>query len=217
MRILWSVNTFSPTIASQLNVGSAHSISWVEAMSARLKNREEVSLAIASTADVEKVRKSHLDGNCYYILPNNGNMKNAWQEVISDFAPDIIHAYGTERQHNVSLIECVNKRIPILVSLQGIIAEYEKHYYGGISRHTILRYYTMGDVLLHQGIFEGKKQFARQKKLESYILKNVSYVEGRSDWDRVMSEQINPHRKYFSCPRMIRAPFFQFSWDETCA
>ena len=144
-------------------------------------------------------------------------MKNAWQEVISDFAPDIIHAYGTERQHNVSLIECVNKRIPILVSLQGIIAEYEKHYYGGISRHTILRYYTMGDVLLRQGIFEGKKQFARQKKLESYILKNVSYVEGRSDWDRVMSEQINPHRKYYSCPRMIRAPFFRFSWDKTCA
>ena len=214
MRILWSVNTLSPSIASKLNIKSAHSISWVEAMSARLKERDDVTMAIASPGNGDELQISSLDGISYYILPNNKELNASWQTIISDFKPDIIHIYGTERQHNVSLIECVNKKIPVVVSLQGIIAEYEKHYYGGISRSKILKYYTLGDILLRQGIFSGKKKFSRQKSLEAKILKNVSYVEGRSDWDRVMSEQINPNRKYYSCPRMIRFPFFESSWEE---
>ena len=215
MRILWSVNTLSPMIASQLNIKSLHSISWVDAMSNRLKDRNDVVLAIASPGNVNELRKSHMNGIEYYILPNTNKIKNAWQEVISNFSPDIIHIYGTERQHNLSLVDFVSNRLPIIVSLQGIIAEYEKHYYGGISRREILKYYTLGDIFLRQGIFSGKKKFVLQKKLEAEILKNISYVEGRSDWDRVMSEQINPNRKYYSCPRMIRPPFFETSWDET--
>lgn len=214
MRLLWSVNTLPPGIASRLDVKSLHSISWVEAMAERLKKREDVFLAIASPGDVSELKKACIDGIEYYILPNKKEMKGIWQQVLTDFNPDIIHIYGTERQHNLSLVNCVNRRLPIVVSLQGIIAEYEKHYYGGIGKKEIIRYYTLGDILLRQGIFSGKKKFARQKKLEAEILNNVSYVEGRSDWDRVMSEQINPNRKYYHCPRMIRSQFFEASWDE---
>ncbi len=214
MRILWSVNTFSPAIASQLNVKSAHAISWVEAMSLHLKDLNDVSLAIASLGDVKEIKKMSINNIEYYVLPKKNKMKFVWHEVITEFKPDIIHIYGTEREHNYSLIECVNNQLPVIVSLQGIITEYEKYYYGGLSRRTILKYYTIGDVLLHQGVFSGRKKFVRQKKVEAEILKNVLYVEGRSEWDKVMSEQINPHRKYYFCPRMIRTPFFKYNWEQ---
>lgn len=214
MRVLWSVNTLSPAIASQLNIKSSHSISWVEAMSACLAKRNDVVLAIVSLGDVKKIKKSCINDIEYYIVPNTNKLTNTWREIILDFKPDIIHVYGTERHHNVSLIECVNRELPIIVSLQGIIAEYEKYYFGGISKREILKYYTLGDILLRQGVFSGKRKFVRQKKMEADILKNVLYVEGRSNWDRVMSEQISIHRKYYFCPRMIRTPFFEYFWNE---
>lgn len=214
MRILWSVNTLSPSIAAQLNIRSAHSISWVEAMSACLKKRDDVSMAIAAPGNDDVLQKSDVEGITYYILPKESSLKSAWQEILSEFKPDIIHIYGTERRHNLPLAEGAAKEIPVVISLQGIIAEYEKHYYGGIRTKDILKYYTLGDILLRQGIFSGKKKFMRQKKIEATMLKSVSYVEGRSDWDRVMSERISPDRKYYSCPRMIRAPFFEVCWDE---
>ena len=213
MRVLWSVNTISPVIASKLNTKSLHSISWVEAMSARLKSRNDISLAIAFPGSCETLQTFYVDQVTYYVLPGENNLLTTWDKIISSFKPDIIHIYGTERKHNLSLIDCVNNQLPIVVSLQGIIAEYEKHYYGGMSIKDILKYYTIGDVILRQGILAGKKKFAQQKKLEAQILNNVSYFEGRSDWDRVMSAQINPNRKYYTCPRMIREPFFDNSWN----
>lgn len=208
MRILWSVNTVSPRVAEKINITSFHAISWVEAMSERLKSREDVFMAIVVPTNESILRKAEVDGICYYLLPKSKKLCNAWKEIVSDFKPDIIHVYGTERTHNLSLIEETVNKMPIVVSLQGIIAEYEKHYYGGLSKKEILKNYTLADIVLKQGVFEGKKAFKKQKECEFAILNKVSYIEGRSDWDRVMSERISPNRTYYFCPRMIRSPFF---------
>lgn len=210
MRILWTVNTFNQKISKEMGLHSAHAISWVEAMSDYLKKCEGITLAIASPALVDTVNKKHIDDICYYAVPTN---KESWQCVIQDFKPDIIHEYGTEKSHN--LIVCdVAQDIPVIVSLQGLLSEYQRHYYGGIDMSTILRYSPIRDWLRPSGFISGRKDFCKRSKKEIELLRRVSYVEGRSTWDRVAALRINPNLKYYYCPRMLRRPFNESgTWD----
>ena len=128
MRILWTVNTLMPEVAKQMGVRASHAISWVEAMSCRLRKRTDIQLGIASPGNVENLHAQTIDNITYYVFPNNG--KDYWQDIIESYKPDIIHAYGTEQRHNLNLVK-YHKDIPTVVSLQGILTEYQHHYYAG--------------------------------------------------------------------------------------
>jgi len=210
MKILWSVNTLMPQVAKRIGVVSGHSISWVDAMSKLLAKNEEVVLAIASIAKVKTLQAYDIDNVRYYIIPNN-KIEESWDELLCQFAPDVIHLYGTERSHNIPLIK-KNPSAPIIISLQGILKGYEKCYYGGIDVSTIFKNITLRDIA-RGTIFKERKRFQKGAEREEWMLRHVKYVEGRSTWDRVYSETINPDLKYFHCPRLIRAPFYEAKWS----
>lgn len=210
MNILWSVNIIMPDIAKKLGLKSGHAISWVDAMSARLCKRNDVAIAIAGPANVPSLMKETVDGIVYYVFPKN--TKDPWHDIIRDFGPDIIHAYGTEKPHNLSLVKQY-KDVPIIVSLQGILSEYQRHYYAGIDFSEMIRFISLKSCLLKDGFFSGRRDFIRRAKQEREILCECRYVEGRSTWDRVSALNINPNLSYYYCPRMIRAPFFENNWD----
>lgn len=210
MNILWSVNTVSPNVGKSLGIRSTHAISWVESMSKEIKQLHR--LAIAAPGTGTELKKVENDGITYYVLPADCEKTDHWGRVIEDFRPEIIHTYGTEKCHNVQLIDNYADQLPIVISLQGIITAYQKYYYAGMSMWEILFNYTIGNFLLRNGIIRGKRNFARQAVYEQRMLRGVRYVEGRSDWDRAVSLDINPELKYYHCPRMIRSPFFDHQW-----
>ena len=212
MNILWTVNTLMPEVANELGIKSMHSLSWVNAMSKRLKNRKSITLAIACKGKGEKIQKHTLNDISYYILPHNCHKKDYWQIIIDDFRPDIIHAYGTESNHNLLLLKN-HKDIPIVISLQGILSEYVRHIYAGLDFCTMLKYTQLIDFVLPLGFFSRKRNYEKRSKIEKKMLCAAKYVEGRSTWDRVAALRINPQLEYFYCPRMIRQPFFEYNWD----
>lgn len=213
MRVLWTVNVLPPQVAKQMGERTGHAISWVDAMKDGLAEFDDVTLAIAAGGHCKTVQKTELDGTIYYIYNKHIGLEKSWKEIIDDFQPDIIHAYGTEEKHNIPLISRYKDTIPIVISLQGIIEQYKRRYLGGLPLHEILANYTVKDLVFRNGIFAGRKRFYRQAKREAWMLRNVRYVEGRSDWDRAMSIEINPGLSYHYCPRMIRAPFFNYRWN----
>lgn len=203
MKILWTVNTFNQNIADAMGIKSSHAISWVEAMSDYLSKCENLSLAIAAPCELSELSKKIIDGIIYYAVPSNDN---AWKNVINDFCPDIIHEYGTEKSHNL-IVHNVASNIPIVVSLQGILSEYQRHYYAGVDMSIILRYSPLRDWIRHSGFITGRIDFKKRSKREVALLKESSYVEGRSTWDRVAALKINPKLNYYYCPRMLRKSF----------
>lgn len=205
MKILWTVNTLSPSIAKQMKLKSSHSISWVEAMSEHISNMDGVSLAIAAPGDGEELIKNEIERITFYSVPNNSD---GWKNVLNEFCPDIIHMYGTEQKHNLIVCE-IAKDIPSVVSLQGILSEYQHHYYAGIDMATILRYTPLRDVIRPSGFISGRKDFIKRSKNEKEILRRVKYVEGRSTWDRVSALNINRSLEYYVCPRMLRSAFYE--------
>lgn len=217
MRVLWSVNCVFPNLANKVGLKSGHAVSWVDAMKTALSdNHPEVELAIVCNCErgVKELLK-HRDGSiAYYMLPANSHRQKNWEKIIDEFCPEVIHAYGTETTHNITLIERYKHKIPIIISLQGIISEYVRHYYAHMPAKDIILNYTLCDILSRRGIFEGKRAFAKQSKKEQKMLCSVRYVEGRSDWDKAVSLNINPDLKYYNCPRMLRKPFFEYRWDK---
>ena len=215
MRILWTVNTMPPEFSKELGMRSTHAISWIDAMSKRIKLVQDVQLAIVASGGRQSgsVLCRNIDGITYYVLPTDWNKKDYWAEIISEFQPDVIHAYGTEGRHNLSLIENYGKKIPIIISLQGIVSGYLRYYYAGMSQGDILKSMTIGDLLLKRTIWSGRSGFKKQIPIERRMIQGVSYVEGRSTWDRVFSRSINKEVVYYECPRMIRAPFFDHQWN----
>lgn len=203
-----------PQVADYLGVKSRHAISWVDAMSKCLVVRDDVELAIVVPAKKPRQFKIDIDGIIFYVVSEKNNKKE-WDNIISEFRPNIIHVYGTEKGHNLSLIEFI-KDIPIVISLQGLLTEYERFYYGGIDVSVLSRYFTLRDIVFGS-VFVQRKRFQRNALREQYMLNNVNFVEGRTDWDRVASVTINPGLKYYHCPRMIRNIFYthpQWSYDE---
>lgn len=217
MKVLWSINNILPDIAELFALKHSHAISWVDAMRCELcKDNSCVELVIVCNGDrqIKSLVKKEYKRVIYYIMPNVKNCGDYWKTIISEHNPDIIHIYGTEREHNIPLIENYSKNIPIIISLQGIITEYARHYYGYLPIKDIFINYTFYDIVSRNGIFAKKIAFTNQAKREQQMLHNVKYVEGRSEWDKAISLGINPELKYYSCPRMIRHPFFEYSWDK---
>ena len=162
-------------------------------------------MAIVTPTEGKNVFKTEINGVCYYLLKTRPKHEE-WKKILDDFQPDIIHVYGTEKEHNLPLI-MADKQIPIIVSLQGILTEYERFYYGGIDIKVLLKNITVRDVV-RGSVFKERKRFQASAVLERQMLCNVKYVEGRTDWDRVAALDINPNLEYYHCPRLLREPFY---------
>jgi glycosyltransferase involved in cell wall biosynthesis len=212
MKVLWTVNNLVPEVADVFSLPRGHAISWIDALGKKLKTRNDIELSIACVYNVKSIRKQKVDNILYYILPQNKDNETGWSEIIYDFCPDIIHAFGTEHKHNLFVLRTCS-RIPVILSLQGILTEYAKHYYAGIDIKTMLRYSSIKDLFLPTGFFSGKMDFIKRAKIEQKIIKLSKYAEGRSTWDMVSVKKINSSINYYYCPRMIRPAFFNYIWD----
>lgn len=202
-----------PEAAKALGFNTGHAISWVDAMSKRLVARNDIQLALACPIDSNEPRTLELNGITYYVFPRKKCERiDYWTSIIETFSPDVIHAYGTEGKHNYLLLKN-HQDIPIVVSLQGILNEYERHYYAGIDFTTMLRFTTLKDMIVPTGFFSGRKSMAKRSVYEKKIIRLAKHVEGRSTWDRVSAMNINPDLQYYYCPRLIRAPFYEERWD----
>lgn len=214
MNILWTIGAVMPAVADELGIHSTHSVSWVDAMSQRLKCCEDVSLTIACSGDVLDVKYKEIGNITYYVLPKNCDKVDYWDTLLPKIKPDVIHVYGTESSCSILLISN-HQDWPIIISLQGILSEYQRHYYAGLDFLTMAKNITVMDIIRPVGFFGGRKDFVRRSVNEKQLLRMVRYVEGRSTWDRVSARRINPSLKYFFCPRMIRAPFYEINWNQS--
>ena len=214
MRIFWTVSALMPAPAKALGIYSGVANSWVDAMSKRLIKRNDITLAIACAAKVPSVIKQDIDGIRFYVLPKDCDKRDYWTDILNDFNPDVIHAYGTENPHNILLLKN-HSNIPTVVSLQAVMTEYCKDYYAGIDFSTMLRFTTIRDIVGRGGFFTGRKNFERRAVVEREVFRLAKNVEGRSTWDRVSARNINPSLNYFYCPRMIRSAFFDVEWNSS--
>ena len=140
--VLWINNILPEEPANILGVKSSPMGGWLMSMADEIA-KYDLTLAISSPGPVDKVKKIVGEKYSYYIIPQKYNKKiNYWKQIIEDFKPDIIHLNGTEFNYTNNIFDVI-KTEKIVLSIQGLISEYWKYYYGMLTANDIIKNLTI--------------------------------------------------------------------------
>ena len=139
-------------------------------------------------------------------------------KIIRDSSPDIVHIHGTEKCFGLIYREmhgkdgCIavgGRKIPIVISIQGIMQEIVRKYFAGIPEEKAVKYGSIGAMLRKQSVMRRYRQLQHQAADEAVILSETKFIIGRTDWDRAMTAGFNPERIYFHVGEIMRPEFYR--------
>ena len=220
MKILWLTNIPLPEVSRLLNQKLNPFGGWMVNTAEALAREERIDLSIAFPQKYDKGVRIIVGEriNYYSFNPINKNNKNKeLEEIIISVKPDIVHIFGTEYLHTLSMIEICNKyEIKSVINIQGLVSICTKHYMNGIPSR-IQNRFTFRDFIKQDNITQQSKKFLKRGKNEIQAIKKVKNVIGRTTWDKACIKQINPNIRYYFCNEILREEFYNHKWTiENC-
>lgn len=230
MKILWFTN--SPCGSIKRNPAlTVKSGGWLISLEAEIKKEKNIQLEVAYFSD--KHEKSFAFENVkYYPMCRNkfdaGKGLSRIRErfisqedkdkkalpIMLDVArqsqPDIIHIHGTEEAFGL-LVKYI-KDIPIVFSIQGMIAPYREKYFSGIPKKYAYKFDLLCDKIKGVGIKKSYQSFCYRAEREKQYLSQANYIFGRTFWDRDCTLALNPKRKYYVVNEILRPEFYKKQW-----
>ena len=218
MNILWITNILLPEATAILtgNNDLRSTGGWILGAAESLVTNSIINLSIASVSPlVKELTILKTDRIVYYVLPlGSGNKKynqeyeQYWVKVKSYATPDIVHIHGSEFTHGLSYIRaCGSKNV--ILSIQGLRSIIKNYYFQGLSTWDIIKNTTLHDIVFGGGIYSNFREYNALSKYEIELIKSVSYIIGRTSWDRANVKAINPNIKYFFCNETLRPEFYE--------
>lgn len=216
MRILWLTNVITKQAADALHCTPSHSGGWLSGAANALQDCVDIQLGICFPQRIspELITKTSA-GVTYYGYPATDNISRrsrktdaCMQQVLNAFQPDIVHVWGTEFSHSLSMVEAFNRPEHTIVSIQGLCSVISQHYYAhmpnGIEKNITLR-----DFLKQDRICDQKKKFIKRASVEKAVLKKAGHIIGRTQMDYAVSSQISPEANYHKCNETLRDSFYE--------
>ena len=230
MRILWLTPT--PCGSLRRNNGVVTSGSWLISLEDEVKKTKNIDLFVSYISWINE-NPFEYDGVHYYPVcrnvPANGVKRVLSRmlpyerldkqiipqliNVVKVVEPDLIHIHGTEE--SFGLIAQYVKDIPIVFSIQGLIAPYKEKYFSGMSYHDVRKYEPMYEKLRQLSVINDYKSFCYRAERENNYLSHAKYIFGRTFWDRNCTLALNPNRKYFVVNEMLRKEFYYKRWSKS--
>ena len=214
IKVLWITNMLLPQPAKVLGTDTGASGTWLTDICDQLSKTQDIDLAVACVHGKE-FKKLSVQGVTYYLLPGTGkNMmfyckkfEKIWQQINTDFQPDIVHLHGTEYSHGLAFLRAC-PTVTAVLSIQGVLNRIKDVDFGDIPvrelfwnrRKEWLRF--NGDIEMH---FMHKKN----AKYEREIIRRVKYVHGVNTWDTSMCISMNPKLKTFRFNNNLREELYR--------
>lgn len=221
MKVLWLTNHILPEHDSSLGKEALPVGGWMPALADALTESRQVELGIATNVPGCLWTKKLINNKIYFSIPiaRNINYRSLplaliqdYQRVVNEFKPDIIHIHGTEYFHGLITGRKYIKG-PTVISIQGLIDVYKKHYFGEIGFSDLVKSRTLRDWIRLDGLIEQKIKWYRRAKWEQEIFaSNITFI-GRTQWDRAHTRRMNPAARYYHCDELLRAPFYEADWN----
>lgn len=224
MRVLWLCNIILPVVANSLGKEASNKEGWLAGLSGELikhqeDNHIELGVCFPVGMDAEPV-KGRLSGLSYYgfredtVNPEtyDAALEAEIKEILDDFKPDLVHVFGTEYPHTLAMTRCIQDRKQVVIGVQGICSQIAKSYMANLPKH-IQNRFLFRDFIKQDNIRQQQKKFELRGKNEIQSIQNVSFVIGRTDWDKEMVSQMNPHAQYFILNETLRPAFYEKQWS----
>ncbi len=220
LNVLWITPVILPDVSRYLNLPNSGSGGWLGAMASLIGSVESnIRLSVLTLYNGSSEESFCSNGVKYYLIPDmdsvfqdNKVIKESLRNALEIIKPDLIDIQGIEF-HYAKYISEVSGNVPVAATIQGLTSEIYKHYLGSISFFDLVRCRTMKDYLLFDGIFERRLKYRSRGVSELQTLRNVSYVIGRTFWDKSITKAINPNSNYYYSRRSVRNDFFEHSWS----
>ena len=152
MKILWFAN--SPCGSIRKQNGQAVVGGWLISLEDEIKKIYDIDLHVAYFSEIED-ESFEFDGVTYHPLffakPRNplarifdrgrsisyfdDKLLPKMLKVVKEVSPNLIHIHGTEERFG--LIQDYVKNIPIVFSIQGLLAPYSEKYFSGLPNKDI--------------------------------------------------------------------------------
>jgi len=149
----------------------------------------------------------------YSLDADNRCMLPQLIEVVEKVQPDIIHIHGTEECFG--LLQDVVKDIPIVFSIQGLIAPCTEKYYSGYPQEFVRKYEHWSNKFRGISTEFGYKDFKARGEQELHYLQNAKYIIGRTNFDHFIPMLCNPDVKIFRGEEILRPEFYSKQWTKT--
>jgi glycosyltransferase involved in cell wall biosynthesis len=201
---------------------------WISSLINQISSYPDIAVGIVAFGENTEFKQVHNNITEYNLQSKRSNIItkfvynithsifetkdiNQYRTIVNDFSPDIIYVFGTESEHAFHLS---NINIPLIIHIQGIMQPcLSKWFPSGINNTNVFFSNNLFKTLRGSGLFH---DYYRHKKLalrESLILKNVKYITGRTNWDKIILEQLAPNANYFHSNEVLRNEFEKYSWN----
>ena len=219
MKIMWITNLPLADANEYLFHTVQPKEGWLVQLAMRLSSIPGVDLSVVSRTNGLRYETDFVLNNIhYYCFPERyihiGTRLNEYcKNIYASIAPDVVHIHGTECMHNDMFVEtCPTDKV--VVSIQGLVSVISRYYLGGINIADLNRCATLGCRILGRTSRKYQQHMLEIGDKERLIIKNVKYVIGRTEWDRIHVTAINPEIKYFIGNETMRPAFYNNLWDE---
>lgn len=140
-----------------------------------------------------------------------------FDNLLRDKRPDVVHVFGTEMPHALSMVNtCNHCGVKVVLSIQGLVSVIEKHVLAGLPAWVVYGV-TLRNMIRRDSVIGLKRLYAQRGRMEIEAIKNVSYIIGRTTFDRAWTSQVNPNATYFHCNEVLRESFYNHCWEiEKC-
>lgn len=220
MKIMWLCNTMISRVAKSLGYDIYDKEGWVSGVAdVLLENINNELIVVFPNYNIDKMTKGKIDNLKYYMFPKKRScniyeveVEDYLRTIVSEINPDVIHVFGTEMPHALSMIKAVTHKEKVVFSIQGMVSIISEHYYSDLPSKVIYGF-SLRDLLKGDNIYLQKKKFQKRGKYEIEALKMSKNVIGRTDWDLSCTKKINSNINYFFCNECLREVFYRNKWE----
>lgn len=229
LNILWF--SLSPCGSMRRNGSNRVIQGWMISLEDELKKYYDVELHVAYFSEMDE-ESFEFEGVTYHPLFNpkprnpltrildrgrsisyfDDKLLPKMLKVVEEVSPNLIHIHGTEERFG--LIQDYVKNIPIVFSIQGLLAPYSEKYFSGLPNKDIYDFESRKDKLKLVSYRNEFKNFYERGKRECSFLNNAKYIFGRTAWDEYITGLLNNQRKYYVVDEILRSQFYKKKWDK---
>jgi glycosyltransferase involved in cell wall biosynthesis len=229
IKALWFVNMPFPAVCDQLNVSRPHGGSWIIALGERLVATGQVRLRVVcqhqavsesrvlpGSADIDYVVVPHYGSELRNVIAGTRlgrlvlgavNLQGTEQllehclDEVARFSPDLVHFHGSEAAFGLL---APHIHMPSVLSLQGILDVYRRHFWGNMPFLERLRYPQH---------WLRYREFLSNARRERRVFAAVNNYIGHTQWDKRHQRRLNPNAAYFEAADCLRPEFYETSWQ----
>ena len=206
MKVLWLCNVILPKIAKAIGAPIVNTGGWLIGLSNELRKTEGIELGIIFP--YSKNIRIVVDGIACFGFSNT--KIEIFKSYIQEFSPDVIHVFGTESFHSYQMVSAAEELGLIdntVISIQGMVSVYEKHFFANLP-HNVIHKMTLRDLLKRDSIWNQHNKFVSRGNVEIKTIMKAKHVIGRTDWDEACTKRINPKIEYYYCNESLRNSFY---------